>query len=188
MWDFAAVLVTAPRLGCFFPDVTLKPLSSSFSLSLSLSPSVSHTLSLTLPPKQHIHPMTTSAHAALSTGAYVIRERVTAAALQLQSPNIDSTSAKVTVSPQDESQFPDQQIWWVEPLAEGTGEVGHGSVYSITNPCGYKALTGNADGMFVVLALLQQLMSEPGTVSATQQRGARNQMWALRTMVDTVSG
>lgn len=132
--------------------------------------------------------MLSLAHATLSTGAYVIRERVTAAALQIESPNIEGTSTKVTVAPQDESQFPDLQIWWVEPLAQATSDLCRGSVYSITNPCGYKALTGNADGTCVMLRRSQKLTSTTGTVSATQQRGATNQLWGLRTLIDTVTG
>lgn len=84
--------------------------------------------------------MATVVPTTISAGSYVIRERETAAVLHVRNPNDWHAASHVLVSPQDESQFPDQQIWWVEPLAHRPGALDNEPVYSITATGSYKAL------------------------------------------------
>lgn len=44
---------------------------------------------------------------------------------------------------QDEGQFKDQQIWWIEPLADYDTNSEKGLVYSITSPGSGKSLEGD---------------------------------------------
>lgn len=82
----------------------------------------------------------------LPAGAYVIRNRETSTVLHIPHPDaIDQGTISVQARQQDEGQFKDQQIWWVEPLAEYDTDSEKGMVYSITSPGSGKALEGNPD-------------------------------------------
>lgn len=82
----------------------------------------------------------------LPTGAYIIRNRQTATVLHTQSADaVTHGVVNVQAYQQDESQFKDQQIWWVEPLADYTTDPSKGVVYSITSPGSGKALEANPE-------------------------------------------
>lgn len=86
----------------------------------------------------------------ISAGAYVIRNKHTRTVLHLVSPwpGAGKDTSDVVASEQDENQYHDQQIWWIEPLENVRG-VGWGQsdyIYSITNPCSRKALHMSGGG------------------------------------------
>lgn len=122
--DLATVNVTSPPT---------RPHSPSLSFSSSPQLSTNNTMS-------------TPAPAPLPTGAYIIRNRETSTVLHAQSSEIgihDATS--VLANQQDEGQFKDQQIWWVEPLADYAANSSKSLVYSITSPGSGKALEANPE-------------------------------------------
>lgn len=71
----------------------------------------------------------------ITPGAYVIRNK-SSPVLHIQDPNVKATLSALTLFGQDENQYRNQQIWWVEPLPSlnpGDDDSG-GMMYSITNP------------------------------------------------------
>lgn len=82
--------------------------------------------------------------AVLPTGAYVIRNRCSQTALHSKSPEAAHEGTSVKIYQRDENQYMDQQIWWIEPLAEYDDSYpARGVVYSITSPGSGKALYAN---------------------------------------------
>lgn len=82
----------------------------------------------------------------LSAGPYVIRNRMTSTVLHMEHLDINKDGCNVLAFKQDEGQFKNQQIWWIEPLAEYGSEdekPGDGLVYSITNPASGRSLDTN---------------------------------------------
>lgn len=90
---------------------------------------------------------------ALPTGPYVIRNSETSTVVHIQVPDAERQGiTSVQAFQQDEGQFKDQQIWWIEPLAEYDSESEKGLVYSITSPGSGKALEGDpAESKLVLL-------------------------------------
>lgn len=80
----------------------------------------------------------------IPAGAYVIRNKQTRTVLHLVAPEPGERASvhEVVALEQDESQYHNQQIWWVEPLAEvATPEKSQSdAVYLITNLCSGKSL------------------------------------------------
>lgn len=106
------------------------------------------TATATRSPLQHsIHrTMSDPVTATLPAGPYVIRNRETSTVVHIQHPDaIYQGTTSVQACQQDEGQFKDQQIWWVEPLAEYDTESGNEVVYSITSPGSGKSLEGNPE-------------------------------------------
>lgn len=88
--------------------------------------------------------MSNPAHISLPAGPYVIRNRETSTVVHIEYPfAIGQGLTSVQAFQQDEGQYNDQQIWWVEPLAEYDTESENGVVYSITSPGSGKALEGH---------------------------------------------
>lgn len=80
----------------------------------------------------------------LPAGPYVIRNRETSTVVHIQVPDaIRQGNTSVQAFQQDEGQFKDQQIWWIEPLADYDTQSEKGLVYSITSPGSGKALEGD---------------------------------------------
>lgn len=90
--------------------------------------------------------MSTPASAVHPTGAYVIRNRKTSTVLHTQYPDVKHQDTSLQAYQQDESKFADQQIWWLEPLADYNGaDADKGAVYSITSPGSGKSLDANPE-------------------------------------------
>lgn len=90
--------------------------------------------------------MSITASAVAPTGAYVIRNRKTSTVLHIQYPDAKHQDTSLQAYKQDESQFADQQIWWLEPLADYNGaDSDKGVVYSITSPGSGKSLDTNPE-------------------------------------------
>lgn len=80
----------------------------------------------------------------ISAGAFVVRNRKTKTVLHLvnPAPGDRAGASDVVASEQDENRYQNQQIWWIEPLADAktlVGSLGE-PIYSITNPCSGKSL------------------------------------------------
>lgn len=66
--------------------------------------------------------------------------------LHLVAPGLSEheITSDVIAQPQDESEYHDQQIWWIEPLPDeetaGAEALGASYFYTITNPCSMKVL------------------------------------------------
>lgn len=89
--------------------------------------------------------MYTRMTAPLPTGAYIIRNCRTSTVLHTEAPDALATgSTTVYAHEQDEGQFHNQQIWWVEPLADYTGP-SNGTLYSINSPGGGKVLEADPE-------------------------------------------
>lgn len=85
----------------------------------------------------------------ITPGAYVIRNKQTKTVLHIVAPAPGDRMSvpEVVAFEQDENQYHDQQIWWIEPLADTKSIVGHlgDMIYSITNTCSGKSL--HMDGL-----------------------------------------
>lgn len=88
--------------------------------------------------------MSAPVSAVVPAGAYVIRNRKTSTVLHTQHPYAKLQDTSLQAYQQDESQFADQQIWWLEPLANYNGaDSGKGVIYSITSPGSGNSLDAN---------------------------------------------
>lgn len=74
----------------------------------------------------------------ITSGPYVIRNRHTSTVLHIEDSTFHSNYSKLVAFEQDENQYRDKQVWWVEPLPDP--EDGEGVVYSITNTSCRKSL------------------------------------------------
>lgn len=84
-----------------------------------------------------------------SAGPYVIRNKLTSTVLHMEHRDLNKDGCNVLAFKQDEGQFKNQQIWWIEPLAEYGSEnekPEDGLVYSITNPATGRSLDTNPEG------------------------------------------
>lgn len=80
------------------------------------------------------------------TGPYVIRNCKTSTVLHIQRPDAKHQDTSLQAYQQDEDQFADQQIWWLEPLADYNGpDSDKEIVYSITSPGSGKSLDANPE-------------------------------------------
>lgn len=71
----------------------------------------------------------------LPAGAYVIRNRQALTVLHIPPPDTDIRYLNILAYGQNEDQFKDQQVWWIEPLADYVGPGAEkGVLYSITSP------------------------------------------------------
>ena len=80
----------------------------------------------------------------IPTGAYVIRNKQTSLVVHLPVSDVATAhNSKVVAFDQDEHQYRDQQIWWVEALPDyeddGSAEK-EGWLYSITSACNGTAI------------------------------------------------
>lgn len=79
-------------------------------------------------------------------GPYVIRNRYNSTVVHIQHADaIHQGIYSVQAFQQDEGQFNDQQIWWIEPLADYDTDSAKGVVYSITSPGRGKLLEGSPE-------------------------------------------
>lgn len=85
--------------------------------------------------------------AVIPAGAYVIRNRSSQTALHSKVPDAADMGTSVQIYQRDEHhQYMDQQIWWIEPLAQSADSNLAGCVvYSITSPGSGKALYANPE-------------------------------------------
>lgn len=82
--------------------------------------------------------------AVLPAGAYVIRNRQALTVLHIPPPDTDIQDLNILANGQNEDQFKDQQIWWIEPLADYVGPGAEkGVLYSITSPSSGRSLCVN---------------------------------------------
>lgn len=111
---------------------------------IPLSP---HLLLSTSPPFHlHILKMSPPLPATLPAGPYVIRNQHNSTVLHIQhSDALHQSAYSIQASHQNESQFKDQQIWWVEPLADHDSDSTKGAVYSICSPGSGKVLEANPE-------------------------------------------
>lgn len=114
-------------------------------------------------PLQHSihHTMTDPIPSTLPAGPYVIRNRETSTVLHIPHPDaIDQGTISVQARQQDEGEFKDQQIWWIEPLAKHNTDPDKGTLYSITSPGSGKALEGNPDSGTAVLVMTWEMLTK----------------------------
>lgn len=76
----------------------------------------------------------------LTPGAYVIRNK-SSSVLHIQDPNVKASLSTVILFDQNENNYRDQQIWWIEPLPSYTSP--EGMLYSITNTASGRSLDLN---------------------------------------------
>lgn len=89
--------------------------------------------------------MSSPAPATFTAGPYVIRNCKTSTVVHIQHPDASHQGTSVQAFQQDEGQFSDQQIWWIEPLANYDMGTEKGLVCSITSPGSGKALDANPE-------------------------------------------
>lgn len=99
----------------------------------------------------------------ITPGAYVIRNRHTSTVLHIKTATINSDYSPVLAFEQDENQYRDKQVWWIEPLPDSENDE-EGALYSITNTSCGKSLD-NAGSK---------------SVCAAKPHGAFWQTWRIR--------
>lgn len=82
----------------------------------------------------------------LPAGPYVIRNRETSTVVHIQHPDaVYQGTTSIQAYQQDEGQYKDQQIWWIEPIADYNTGPKKEVVYSITSPGSGKSLEENPE-------------------------------------------
>lgn len=127
--------------------------------------------------------------ASLPAGPYVIRNRYNSAVVHIQ--HADATHQgiySVQAYQQDEGQFKDQQIWWIEPLADFDTDSAKGVVYSISSPGSGKLLEGNPQSGIGRLGGVGTTdtdeMHAVGWAYSNKNCGGAWQRWRLRKVTD----
>lgn len=86
----------------------------------------------------------------IPTGTYVIRNRQTSTVIHVDNPNTTNASLNkkwsVVACEQNESRYPEQQVWWIEPSPASGDDDGEAVTYSITNCATGRCLDGNLGG------------------------------------------
>lgn len=130
---------------------------------------IRHCCPLRIPINYQSHIMSSPVSAVVPAGAYVIRNRKTSTVLHIQHPDAKHQDTSLQAYQQDESQFADQQIWWLEPLANyNDADSSKGVVYSISSPGSGKSLDANPDSgalpcWLIRLTVLMQFITQVGS-------------------------
>lgn len=96
-------------------------------------------------------------------GAYVIRNRHTLTVLHIETATLGTDYSRVLAFEQDENQYRDRQVWWIEPLSDPESDE-EGILYSITNTACGKTLDEEYTG----------------DVCASRAHGATWQAWRIQ--------
>ncbi|KAH8149332.1 uncharacterized protein LAJ45_06411 [Morchella importuna] len=124
----------------------------------------------------------------IPTGSYVIRNRQTSTVIHVDNPNTTNASLNkkwsVVACEQNESRYPEQQVWWIEPIPTSGDDDGEAVTYSITNCATGRCLDANLGGANAYFMPRHEVTKGEWRLVAYQNSGAPWQKWRIENVSD----
>ncbi|KAH0612444.1 uncharacterized protein H6S33_010496 [Morchella sextelata] len=130
----------------------------------------------------------------IPTGSYVIRNKQTSSVIHVDNPATASASLNkkwsVVACEQNESRYPEQQVWWVEPFPTSGGgdddddDDGEAVTYSITNCATGRCLDANLGGANAYYMPRHEATKGEWRLVAYENKGAPWQKWRIENVSD----